>query len=122
VLVLRRQRDTFAAGAWCLPGGKVEYNQTVQDAIEKELLEETSMVCTSVKFLFYQDSLPLVPEGMHCINLYFECMVSGDIALNRESCEHAWIGPADLQNYEITFRNDLALIRYWREKNQPQPD
>ena len=121
VLMLRRQRNTYAAGAWCLPGGKVDYKQTVLDAVEKELCEETSLACTSAKFLFYQDSLPLAPGGMHCINLYFECTVSGNIMLNRESAEHAWIGPADLGKYEIAFRNDLALIRYWQEKTGTDP-
>jgi hypothetical protein len=53
---------------------------------------------------------------MHCVNLYFECTVSGDIVLNEESGEYAWIGIEDIDKYDIAFRNDEALIRYWKEK------
>jgi len=37
VLVLRRSRTAYAEGAWCLPGGKVDYGETVAQAIAKEL-------------------------------------------------------------------------------------
>jgi hypothetical protein len=53
---------------------------------------------------------------MHCINLYFECSVSGDVKLNPESSEWAWITPDELDRYEIVFRNDEALRRYWDER------
>lgn len=69
-------------------------------------------------FFFYQDSLPLAPGGMHCINLYLECGVEGDVSLNSESSAFAWIGPGDLKNYGITFGNDEALRWYWDEKSE----
>jgi 8-oxo-dGTP diphosphatase len=115
VLILKRGQTDYSPGMWSLPGGKVEYGETVKEAASKELSEETSLVCTSMRFLFYQDSLPLEPGGMHCINLYFECRVQGTIALNEESSQFAWIASDDLSNYEIAFRNDAALLRYWEE-------
>lgn len=116
VLILKRTHTSHSEGSWCLPGGKIDYDQTVEQAIIKELKEETSLNCTSLRFLFYQDSLPKIEGDMHCINLYFECTVSGDIALNEESGEFAWIGQGDIDKYDIAFRNDEALIRYWKEK------
>ncbi len=113
VLILRRARTEYAEGDWCLPGGKVDYNESVEQAVRKELREETALECEGVRFLFYQDSLPPVPGTMHCINLYFECSVSGDIEMNPESSDWAWIGPADLDQYHIAFRNDEGLQRYW---------
>jgi len=116
VLLLRRQKGSYGAGGWCLPGGKVDYGQTVEEAAVKELAEETSLECVSSQFLFYQDSLPLESGGMHCINLYFECRVRGAVALNAESIEHAWVGPEDLDRYQIVFRNDEGLRRYWERR------
>jgi hypothetical protein len=50
---------------------------------------------------------------MHCINLYFECSVAGDLTMNPESSDWAWIGPDQLGEYDIVFRNDEALTQYW---------
>jgi 8-oxo-dGTP pyrophosphatase MutT (NUDIX family) len=94
----------------------VDYGDTVEETVRKELREETSLTCTSVKFLFFQDSLPLEVGKMHCINLYFECTVTGEILLNEESSEFAWIGPSDITRYQIAFRHDLGLMRFWKEK------
>jgi mutator protein MutT len=112
VLIVRRKSGQ-QAGAWCLPGGKVDYGETVHEAAAREVREETSLECVSMRCLFYQDSLPMEPRGMHCINFYMECMPRGTLALNEESDDSAWIGPEDLGGYEITFRNDLGLERYW---------
>ena len=115
VLILRRLHSEHADGLWCLPGGKIDYGDIVKESAARELQEETLLLCHSMKFLFYQDSLPLEQGGMHCINLYFECFVSGNIVLNNESSHFAWIEPAKMKNYEIAFRNDEALIKYWKE-------
>jgi 8-oxo-dGTP pyrophosphatase MutT (NUDIX family) len=115
VLILCRQNSAYSEGQWNLPGGKVDYGKIVEAEVRKELMEETSLDCTSMRFLFYQDSLPLKPGGMHCINLYFECTVKGSLRLNEESSKFAWIGPEDMKNYQLTFRNDEGLLRYWRE-------
>jgi len=116
VLILKRKNTTHSPGEWCLPGGKVDYGRTVEEAAMDELFEETSLACTSLTFLFYQDSLPLQPGGMHCINLYFATSVKGAVVLNEESSEYAWIGPEDLPHYPLAFRNEPALRQYWRDK------
>ena len=113
VLILKRANTAYAEGSWCLPGGKVDYGETVEQAVAKELREETSLECSKARFLFYQDSLPPEPGGMHCVNLYFECAVSGDLTMNPESSEWAWVGRDDLARYDIAFRNDEGLRRYW---------
>lgn len=116
VLILRRHNSEYGAGQWCLPGGKVDYGDTVENTVAKELSEETALVCDEVKFLFFQDSLPLAAGKMHCINLYFACTTTGEIQLNEESSEYAWIGPEELKDYDIAFRHDYGLKRFWEEK------
>ncbi len=114
VLILRRHaKSEYGEGSWCLPGGKVDYGDTVEDTVKKELREETTLECTAMEFIFYQNSLPLKPGRMHGINFYFKCTVSGEIELNDESSEYAWVGPDGLEAYDIAFRNDEALRLYF---------
>ena len=121
VLILKRRDTSYGEGAWGLPGGKVEYGQTVEEAARQELREETGLECVSLRFLFYHDSLPPEPGKMHCINLYFECRASGTVALNEEASDYAWISPDDLERYTIVFRNDEALRTYWRQRVERAP-
>jgi 8-oxo-dGTP diphosphatase len=120
VLLLRRANTTHAEGWWCLPGGKVDYGKSVEEAVAQELIEETSLICTSSRFLFYQDSLPKIDGKMHCINLYFECTIEGEIKLNDESGEHVWIGEDEIGKYDIAFMNDEGLRQYWGEIKDEQ--
>lgn len=113
VLILRRHGGAYEQGRWCLPGGKVDYRDTVEQTVTKELREETSLECTSSTFLFYQDSLSLQPGKMHCINLYYKCRVTGAVTLNDESSEFGWIGQGDLESYRLAFRHDEEVWRYW---------
>ena len=116
VLLLRRANADYGLGRWCLPGGKVDYGETVENTVAKELQEETALACKSARFLFFQDSLPLEPGRMHCINFYFECRADGEIHLNDESSEAAWIRAEDLGRFELVFRNDEGLRRYWSKR------
>jgi 8-oxo-dGTP pyrophosphatase MutT (NUDIX family) len=116
ILIIRRANTDFGQGDWCLPGGKVDYGQTVEEALRREIMEELSQELVTAGFFFYQDSLPLVPGGPHFINFYFHCQVAGEMQLNEESSEFAWIGSADISRYHIVFRNDEALRRHFNSQ------
>ena len=115
VLLLRRAAGSTGEGRWCLPGGKVDYGDTVEQAAARELEEETGLHAVDLRFVFYQDSLPPTPGAMHCINLYLQCGFEGVLTLNDESIEAAWIDRGELSRYNIVFRNDEGLARYWAE-------
>lgn len=112
ILLLRRRAGSAGAGQWCLPGGKVDYGVTVVQALRNEIAEETGLRCRGAEFLFYQDSLPLTPGGMHCINFYFRCDATGEVTLNNESIDYAWAAPDQLSEFDIAFRNDEGIRRY----------
>lgn len=120
VLILRRSNSSHANGSWCLPGGKVDYGDTVEETAIKELREETNLECTSTEFLFFQDSLPDEASEMHVINFYFACVTKGDLQLNEESSESAWITQGDISSYEIVFNNAAGLEKYWASFSESQ--
>jgi 8-oxo-dGTP diphosphatase len=117
VLILKRTGNSCKSGEWCLPGGCIDYGQTAVEALIREIKEETSLTCQKVKFLFYLDSLPEKHLVLHYINLYFFCIADGQIILNHESSDYLWIGPGEMHEYKIAFKNDEALEKYWQLEN-----
>lgn len=114
VLLLQRANTSYGQGAWCLPGGKIDYGQNVSEALVREVREETDLEVQSAEFLLLQDSLPTEPGGMHCINLYFRCCANGELRLNDESSAFAWVTADNLDDYDIAFRNDEALRAHFQ--------
>jgi 8-oxo-dGTP diphosphatase len=91
ILLLRRANSKYGEGQWCLPGGKLDYGDTPEHTVGKELEEETALAAKNVEFLFYQNSPPTESSKMHCLNLYFRCAVEGAVTLNDESSEFVWL-------------------------------
>ncbi|MBG0860293.1 MAG: NUDIX domain-containing protein [Bacteroidales bacterium] len=112
VLILKRANTIQSEGKWCLPGGNIEYGQTAEEAIKKEVKQETSFSCTEIRFLSYLENPPSEESDLHYVNLIFECRTKGRLKLNYESSDYAWIGPDDLQNYKFAFRNEVIIERY----------
>ena len=57
VLLVRRGRAPLK-GCWSIPGGKVEYGETVDDAIHREVFEETSIRCDIIGLIDIFEALP----------------------------------------------------------------
>ena len=113
VLILKRSNTIQGDGKWCLPGGNIEYGQTAIEAMAKEILQETSLRTKDIKFLFYLENLPSEESELHYVNLAFLCTAEGNLQLNYESSEYAWVDSADIHNYTLAFKNDEILKKFW---------
>ncbi len=49
-ILLGKRRSDFGDGLWAIPGGHLEYNESMKDGVARELLEETGLVCNSFVF------------------------------------------------------------------------
>lgn len=116
ILFLKRA-SKIGFGLWNLPGGKVEFGQSLEDACREELKQETNLDIFEPDFLFYGEDLPGTIDQNHWFAFYFKAgFYLGDLRLNEESSDFRWIGPEDLRSYPCAFGHEVIADRYFANK------
>lgn len=71
IVLVKRQNQPFA-GMWALPGGFVEYGETVEDAARREVAEETGLAVKIEKLAGVYSDPGRDPRG-HTVSVVFLC-------------------------------------------------
>lgn len=71
ILLVKRRNPPFE-GCWALPGGFVEYGETVEDAVVREVHEETGLSVEVVKLFGVYSDPQRDPRG-HTVSVVFLC-------------------------------------------------
>jgi len=76
-LLLGLRKSKHANGTWGFPGGHLEFMETPEDCLAREVMEETSLRVTEIKKVDYtNDFYP--DEDKHYITLFYEVWVEGE--------------------------------------------
>jgi ADP-ribose pyrophosphatase YjhB (NUDIX family) len=111
VLIVRRARPP-AHGIYTLPGGGVELGETLEEAVTREVREETALEIAPVGLAGYRQAIARDAKGdieRHFVILPFAaCWIAGEVALNEELAEAHWLLPGELAG--LTTTEGLAQI------------
>lgn len=92
VLMIRRANEP-GAGRWSIPGGRLEFGETTEQAMLREVFEETAVRCVPVALIGVYDAFVRNDKGQisdhfclinYAANWLFGTPVAGDDAL--EAC------------------------------------
>lgn len=76
VLVARRAKDP-AKGTLDLPGGFIDMHETAEEAVAREIKEETGLSVNSTKYLFSIPNIYLYSGfEVHTVDIFFRCTVN----------------------------------------------
>jgi ADP-ribose pyrophosphatase YjhB (NUDIX family) len=105
ILVVRRARPP-ANGLYTLPGGVVEAGETLEEAVAREVLEETSMTIAPVALAGVRETI--AHDGDDRVERHFVILcfasrwLSGEPILNEELSEARWLDPAEIADLQTT--------------------
>ena len=96
---------------WALPGGFVEYGETVEDAVRREMLEETGLQLQDLsQFHVYSD--PARDPRGHCISVVFTARGVGALRAGDDASECRLIEPNEADSAGLAFDHARILSDY----------
>ena len=114
VLLIKRARPPYQ-GQWAIPGGKVKTGETLQQAAEREIHEETGLTITAGKPVFTFDHIEHDNEGKvtcHYVVTDLEaCYQSGEIKAQSDAAEARWFSYAELAESDNINSITLELLK-----------
>ena len=114
VLVMQRSNQMTLPGMWEFPGGKVEANETEQEALIREIKEELSV---TINILDYINEASYDYEfGTVQLKVYTAEIISGQIALEEHS-DGKWVTADELKNIDwapVDIPAAKALVKVLR--------
>ena len=88
ILLLKRSKTARnKAGHWTIPGGEVAFGERVEDALLREVLEETGLQVEIIKLLSLTNDL-IPEENQHWVSNQFLCKIKKGIPENKEPQKH----------------------------------
>jgi ADP-ribose pyrophosphatase YjhB (NUDIX family) len=102
ILLVRRARSP-AKGFYSLPGGRVEFGETLHAALNREVDEETALKIEIVGLAGWREVVPGTSGGGHYLIMSFAARwASGEVVLNDELDDFKWLKPDAIGDLQLT--------------------
>jgi 8-oxo-dGTP diphosphatase len=118
VVLIRRGKEPLR-GRWVIPGGTVELGETLQEALVREMQEETGLLVRPREVVLVFDRIQREGETVeyHYVIIDYLCdYVSGEPRAGSDADEVALVGRTDIDAYDLPPQaRDLVLDVFSRQ-------
>jgi nucleoside triphosphatase len=89
---------------YVIPGGHIELGESMEDALKREVFEETGLSIYDIKLISLKESIysHKFHKKKHFIFIDYMCNTdSSDVILNDEAEEYKWVDIDNIENYDL---------------------
>jgi ADP-ribose pyrophosphatase YjhB (NUDIX family) len=118
ILLVERAGEPLK-GYWSLPGGLVETGELLEDAVRREVLEETGLQVATVRRFDIFERIMRDQHGQaeyHYLLVDYVCkVVGGQLRAGDDVSRAAWVRRRELGRYQITEGTREVIERAYSE-------
>ena len=115
LLLLHRQDDKSEGNKWCAPGGKVKAGETLEQALIREIQEETCVNLATQQFRYFDAVHVRYPEYdfiYHMFHARFD--QKPEVFINTgEHKDYKWVGPKDALKMDLLRDGDSCIQLFY---------
>jgi 8-oxo-dGTP diphosphatase len=117
IILIKRSNPPFG---WAIPGGFVDYGESLEDAAAREAKEETNLDVTGLKQLHtYSD--PRRDPRFHTVCTVFSAQGKGLARAGDDAADIRIAYPRDLKNIDFAFNHGDVIKDYFKIKAGKNP-
>lgn len=116
IVLIKRSNPPFG---YALPGGFVDYGESLEQAVRREAREETGLVLEDLR-QFHTYSAPDRDPRFHSIGVVFVARGRGTPTAGDDACGIKVMRPEGLDSVELAFDHKKIIQDYLRCANKPR--
>lgn len=116
-ILMGKRKGSHGEGEWAFPGGHLEYSETFEKCIKREVYEECGIEIDNIKYLYVKNHLEFLPK--HYIHIGVMCNYkSGKVELKEpEKCEGwEWIDVNNLPEEIFLMSKETIEFAFFNGK------
>ncbi len=111
-------------GKWVVPGGHIELGERMEDALRREVKEETNLDIRDLEFICFQEFIcdDRFWKASHFIFFDYACRTdSTEVRLNEEAEEYVWVTVDEALALPLEHYTVVAIHEYLKKGDRAVP-
>lgn len=110
ILLIRRKNEPFK-GHWALPGGFIEYGESAEEAVKREIKEEAALEIKIKRLLGVYSAFGRDPRG-HVISICYVAKAQGKERGGSDAEDARFFSLAELKKEKLAFDHSKIIEDY----------